>query len=157
MKDGHLNKCKECTKTDTKENRELNEDYYKEYDRNRPNKQERLEYNKNRLNKIKEEDYAVWKEMDSSRIKNYRYKYPDKYKAHNAVNNAIRDGLLFRPEICQCCGVKVDKLEGHHESYDECQWLNVVWLCDKCHKNRHKEIRECERKGIAVPCLDCPF
>lgn len=157
MKDGHLNKCKECTKVDTKENRELNEDYYKEYDRNRPNHVERIANNRERNHKLKEEDYETWTLLNKNRLDNYRNKYPNKNKAHNAVNNAIRDGRLFKSEVCQCCGVKMDKLEGHHESYEEDQWLNVIWLCDKCHKTRHKEINSCKRKGLVIPEIKIPF
>jgi len=35
MKDGHLNKCKECTKSDVKETRIARIDYYRAYDRKR--------------------------------------------------------------------------------------------------------------------------
>lgn len=43
MGDGHLNKCKTCSREDVKANRDARRDYYLEYDRNRPNKAERCQ------------------------------------------------------------------------------------------------------------------
>ena len=42
MKDGHLNKCKDCAKEDVVSHRELNKDKIQEYDRNRPNYKDRI-------------------------------------------------------------------------------------------------------------------
>lgn len=61
-----------------------------------------------------------------------RNKNPEKQKARNAVNGAIRSGLLFRPNHCEMCGIECTP-QGHHDSYDKDRWLIVVWLCRKCH------------------------
>ena len=46
-KDGHLNICKECKKIDNSKYRKANIEKVREYDRNRPNKEERYKLNKN--------------------------------------------------------------------------------------------------------------
>lgn len=111
MADGYLNKCKDCSKKDVKRNRELNIGYYREYDKNRGNRQHEL--------------YS----------KEYREKYPLKYKAHNLVNNSIRDGKLFR-EPCENCGIS-ESVHAHHDDY--AKPLNVRWLCAGHHKQWHEE------------------
>jgi len=108
MSDGHLNKCKSCTKLDSKTHRSINIKKIRAYDRKRGNRQSK-EY-----------------------IKEYRKKYPNKYKAVNIVNNAIRDGKLFR-EPCEICGS--DNTVGHHDDY--LKPLNIRWLCQSHHKQWH--------------------
>ena len=51
-----------------------------------------------------------------------------------AFQNAVRTGMLKRPETCSDCGGQ-GKVDGHHEDYSKP--LNVVWLCTKCHGRRH--------------------
>jgi hypothetical protein len=110
MGDGHLNKCKGCTKSDVSDHRNKNIESIREYDRKRGSRQTR-EYQKE-----------------------YRAKFPNKYKAHCIVNSAMRTKKLFR-QTCEQCG-STDKTHAHHDDYK--QPLNVRWLCPVCHKEWHE-------------------
>lgn len=68
----------------------------------------------------------------------YRIKNILKYKAHTAVNNAIRLGKLIKKPCKKCGKLKVD---GHHYlGYEEQYWLVVEWYCRKHHKIKHANI-----------------
>jgi len=67
----------------------------------------------------------------------WRKKNPEKYKAHIAVKQALIDGKLVRMPCEKCGNIKV---QGHHDSYLEIRWLDVRWLCEKCHIEYHKSI-----------------
>jgi ribosomal protein S27AE len=112
MADGHLNKCKECNKADTRRNRAKRVDYYREYDRARGNRQSK-EYKDG-----------------------YYLAFPKKTKARTAVGNAIRDGKLVKPKTCENCG-SGGTIHGHHDDYD--LPLDVRWLCAPCHRRWHLE------------------
>jgi hypothetical protein len=118
MADGHLNKCKECTKLDSHNHRSKNLERIREYDRQRANKPERRANNAV-INR-------AWRQEDKRR-----------QRAHNMVQRAIQKGLLFRLPCCRCAN---EKSLAHHEDYDKP--LDVMWLCQPCHKKRHKELRE---------------
>jgi len=60
-----------------------------------------------------------------------------KCKSRDAVNKAIITGRLVRPSECFNCESE-GRIEAHHESYDRKDWLNVVWLCKKCHVAIHQ-------------------
>lgn len=111
MVDGHLSKCKQCTKQDVKKHRKEN-DSVREYDRLRGNRQS-PEY-----------------------LAKYRAENPKKYKAHNVVNNAIRAGKLTNPGVCSDCE-STKYVEGHHDDYDKP--LVVRWLCSRCHSIWHEK------------------
>lgn len=64
----------------------------------------------------------------------WRDENPDRYKANNAVNNAIRDKRLARGTECTECG-SPDNLEAHHADYKK--KLDVRWLCALCHRRLH--------------------
>jgi ribosomal protein S27AE len=67
----------------------------------------------------------------------WRTEHPDAYKAHTAVNNAVRDGRL-KKQPCAICGT--DKVHAHHQDY--AKPLEVKWLCAKCHHRVHATFPE---------------
>jgi hypothetical protein len=112
MLDGHLNKCKDCTKKDVHHRRHFSDAREKilEYDRKRGSRQS-YEY-----------------------TKKYREMYPKKFKAHGIVNRAIRAKKLFK-EPCEICN-KLN-VHAHHDDYEKP--LNVRWLCSEHHHAWHIE------------------
>lgn len=116
MADGHLNKCKECNKKDVRQNYQDNNEHYLEYEKARANLPHRIALNR----------------VTTTRM---RTRFPKKYSAHNAVNNALRDGRLKR-KPCERCGSL--RVHGHHDDYSKP--LDVTWLCPKHHKERHREL-----------------
>lgn len=138
MADGHVNKCKDCNKKDVQENRNDNIEYYQEYDRTRGSLPHRVDARK---------EYAQTenghRRLNDSK-KRYTERNPDKKKAVVAVNNAVRDGRLIK-QPCEVCGNP--EAEGHHDDYTK--MLDVRWLCDKHHKEHHKNLREKERLQYA--------
>ena len=122
--------CKACTRARVIANREAKIDYYREFDRNRANLPHRVEARK---------EYAQTEQGKRVHMKNnraWRSRNPAGYQAHIMVNNAVRDGKLFKPSQCEGCNDETT-LHGHHCDYNKP--LDVMWLCDPCHKQWHRE------------------
>ena len=118
MADGFLNKCKSCTREDVTNNRNENIEKYREYDKERGKNHDRQ--------KARVEINRAWRNEDKRRA-----------QCHSAVAKAIKSGELVRSP-CSKCG-DVNSL-AHHEDYDKP--LEVIWFCQPCHKQRHKEINK---------------
>lgn len=116
MADGHLNKCKECTKKDVAENYSTHRDQYAEYERRRFQDQER-------------------KEMAAKYQKKRRRKDPEKDSARRRVSRAVKNGELKR-KPCEVCGSFYS--QAHHEDYSKP--LDVIWLCRKHHLELHGKV-----------------
>jgi hypothetical protein len=67
-----------------------------------------------------------------SYLARYRAANPEKVRAKNRVQRAVRSGRLERGP-CRICGEA--NSEGHHSDYSKP--LDVVWLCRKHHKDLH--------------------
>jgi hypothetical protein len=62
-----------------------------------------------------------------------RIKYPEKCKARDALNGAIRWGKIVK-QPCEVCGSI--EVHAHHEDYSKP--LEVKWLCQQHHIEIHR-------------------
>lgn len=116
MGDGHLNKCKNCTKRDAALTRRARPEYYREYDRKRAALPHRTE--------LRKQTIAHW-----------RAEHPERKRAHSIFGHAFRAGKI-KAQPCFVCG---ERAEAHHPDYSAP--LDVVWLCTSHHKQAHADAR----------------
>lgn len=119
MGDGHLNKCKDCTKFDARDHRAQNLERIRQYDRDRSNLPHR-------------------KELAARIAKEYTTNNPDRRKAHVTLGNAIRDGRIIPWPVCAIPECN-SKSEAHHPDYS--RPLDVVWLCRHHHRRAHHDYK----------------
>ncbi len=137
MADGHLNKCKTCTKDDTAKRvaiKSLDSEWVvKEMERHRIKQQ-----------KAREAGTACVLIGEAKRkvLRKYRATYPEKRIAHSIVTNAIRSGTLIQ-QPCEVCGRKA---HAHHDDYSKP--LEIRWLCPQHHIKHHVELRKKTKLGI---------
>ena len=115
MGDGHLNKCKACTKKDVRQHRQDKWESVRAYDRLRASQPHRV---------------ALAKEIQTR----WRLEHPERKKAHAKLRYAVVSGRLQPWPVCaipECS----DKPEAHHPDYSRA--LDVVWLCPAHHKQAH--------------------
>ena len=71
-------------------------------------------------------------------------------RAQNILEKAVERGVVVRKSQCEKCGsTEVFKdgrtaIQAHHTDYNKP--LDVMWLCQKCHHEWHKENQAIERK-----------
>ena len=113
MADGHLGKCKECTKVYMRERQRAG--LTAEYDKKRYQRPER-------------------KAAVAARARRWAKEHPERRRAQSAVGCALKKGILIRPNHCQQCG-QSGKIHAHHHDYSKP--LEVEWLCVRCHGARN--------------------
>lgn len=132
MRDGHLNKCKECVCAYVKRHQAANQDHYRAYHARK--------YQADRQ-RIRERQ-AVYAQTDAAKasMKTSRQRWqaanPEKRAAHIALGNALRAGKVVKPRKCTICG-SAGRIHGHHRDYS--QPLVVEWCCATCHAHIHQE------------------
>lgn len=60
-------------------------------------------------------------------------KYPEKQKARQKLNYAVKTGKIIKPQNCSFCN-KGGRIEADHEDYSKP--LEVTWLCTPCHAKK---------------------
>ncbi len=131
MSDGHLNKCKECTKKDAHKHREENLEKIQEYDRKRGMLPHRIEARKL---------YSLTDNCKQSRkksVQKYRVNNRIKQRASNKVAYYLKKGDI-KKELCAICGSS--NSQAHHPDYN--YPLDVIWLCPKHHREEHNRMKE---------------
>jgi hypothetical protein len=113
MRDGHLNKCKLCTRRDVRAHRKANLEAVRAYDRSRSRTEQRIA-------------------SAALVTREWRERLPAARVAQHAVGNAMQSMKLTR-QPCEVCGAK--RVHAHHDDY--LKPLDVRWLCAAHHKEHH--------------------
>ena len=74
------------------------------------------------------------KPLVQARHRAYRLSNPHRERAWRAVETAVANGTLIRPDRCRCG--RTARLVAHHDDYS--RPLDVLWLCGVCHRARHQ-------------------
>ena len=130
MADGHLGKCKECTKADVRRR------YYSKHDEMMAYEHKRIDDpgRRTRMRLRGRARYRARSHEISAASRASRLRYPDHKKANTLVGNAIRDGRLVR-QPCEVCGA--EPTHAHHDDYSKP--LEVRWLCTYHHGVAHRD------------------
>lgn len=117
MGDGHLNKCKSCTRNDSKI--QLNKNLASKEFHEKEKKRHREKYHK--LNY--KEKHKQSQEEKAKSMCLYKKKYPEKIKARNISQRLAKEGF-----------------HAHHWSYHKENALSIIYLTPKDHAKAHRFI-----------------
>ena len=117
IKSGYRSRCKRCTSL-----------YYQDY----------YAKNSERIDAKNEADRREnWEKV---KLQTYARRDPQKHKARQSVNNALRSGKLHR-QPCGDCGNRTTEFH-HTNGYDKADWFVGIWLC----RTHHAELHKLERR-----------
>ena len=132
--------CKNCLVLNSREYRinNLEKCRYSYNKYNRTHKDQRSNYYKKWYAENGRNRAVGWQEA----IREWQKNNPEKVKAREKVNNAIRSGKIIKPINCSKCN-RETRLSGHH--FDYSKPLEVIWLCGSCHKKIHTNLTKSKK------------
>ena len=156
-------RCKECIKASVRANRLDKIDYYRQYDKARASMPQRVaaraEYAQTPAGAAAHERarrrYAstdaakaakrayIQSEHGKARraeiMRRQAERFPERHQARTTLGNAVRDGRVIPWPMCAVpeCACRP---QAYHPDYS--RPLDVVWLCDKHHKEVHAIARK---------------
>lgn len=134
MTDGHLNKCKVCTKLDAKNRTDHLQETNFEW------VEKELERHRDKSSKARSLGKVSSPSVIASARERWQSANKHKRKAHHAVNNAVRDKRLTK-QPCEFCGS--EETQAHRDDYSKP--LEVRWLCVPHHAQVHRELNRQRR------------
>jgi hypothetical protein len=96
---------------------------------------------KKKRDAINREYYSQNKERWRDYSKKFSKKNPEIKFAHKIITELKRLGLIEQ-QPCYVCDAP--KAQAHHEDYSLPH--DILWLCNSCHKQRHREINDEKRR-----------
>lgn len=142
-------RCQSCSKEHSKRWRDNNVQHHREkvrrWQRGNPEKVREMH------RRWRSQNQEKLREI--SRLKRFRRK--EQGMANSAVNHALRDRRLLKPDACERCGSKdfhFHRLEAHHhKGYAPEHRLDVIWLCSApCHPIADEELRRANQEARVV-------
>ena len=81
------------------------------------------------------QDPAIKKALNARYLEKYHAdaELKQRMKARQAINRGYRTGKVPKPIFCQFCLTSCRPEAHHHLGYEREHWLDVVWLCKRCH------------------------
>lgn len=131
-KDGHGGWCKSCALKQTK--------IYQKTEKGKATVKRRHQSEKGKTVQKCYRQTKKYKTYQKHYQKRYRICHPERQKAMDAVNNAIKNGKLphVNTQLCYYCPNPAQQY--HHWSYLPEYWLDVVPICIKCHRKIHWKV-----------------
>ena len=142
QKDGFSCWCKTCNKVYNQS--EVGKSNRKHYGQSEKGKTRDKRYRQSEKGKVADrKGKEKYRKTAKGRLSQKRLKarYPNKIKARNAINSAIRIGKMISPKLLLCHYCPKPAQQYHHwHGYEPEHWLNVIPVCTDCHQKCKKKI-----------------